>query len=183
MKNRYLFCLSFACALTFSAGSAVAQQPVSVTAEMYKVSMEEDPYMCGTVTFTDIPDGVEISVDLIGLPAGEHGFHVHTNPDCSPMDSNGTMQAAGAAGGHYDPELTGKHLGPEGGGHKGDLPVLVVADDGTSKQVMTVKGVTATEFLNRSLMIHAGGDNYSDVPVPLGGGGARIGCGIIQVTQ
>jgi Cu-Zn family superoxide dismutase len=29
-------------------------------------------------------------------------------------------------------------------------------------------------------MIHAGGDNYSDQPVPLGGGGARIACGVVK---
>jgi superoxide dismutase, Cu-Zn family len=28
-------------------------------------------------------------------------------------------------------------------------------------------------------MIHAGGDNYADQPQPLGGGGARIACGVI----
>ena len=32
----------------------------------------------------------------------------------------------------------------------------------------------------KTLMIHAGGDNYSDQPKPLGGGGARIACGVIQ---
>jgi Cu-Zn family superoxide dismutase len=29
-------------------------------------------------------------------------------------------------------------------------------------------------------MIHAGGDNYADKPAPLGGGGERIACGVIQ---
>jgi superoxide dismutase, Cu-Zn family len=29
-------------------------------------------------------------------------------------------------------------------------------------------------------MIHAGGDNYSDTPAPLDGGGARIACGVIH---
>jgi Cu-Zn family superoxide dismutase len=29
-------------------------------------------------------------------------------------------------------------------------------------------------------MIHAGSDNYSDSPKPLGGGGARIACGVIE---
>jgi len=31
----------------------------------------------------------------------------------------------------------------------------------------------------RAIMIHAGGDNYSDIPLPSGGGGTRIACGII----
>jgi Cu-Zn family superoxide dismutase len=29
-------------------------------------------------------------------------------------------------------------------------------------------------------MIHAGGDNYADAPAPLGGGGPRIVCGLIE---
>jgi Cu-Zn family superoxide dismutase len=32
----------------------------------------------------------------------------------------------------------------------------------------------------KALMIHAGGDNYADQPKPLGGGGDRIACGVIQ---
>jgi Cu-Zn family superoxide dismutase len=28
-------------------------------------------------------------------------------------------------------------------------------------------------------MIHAGGDNHADHPAPLGGGGARMACGVI----
>ena len=35
------------------------------------------------------------------------------------------------------------------------------------------------DFLGRSIMIHEGGDSYSDKPAPLGGGGARIACGVI----
>jgi len=36
------------------------------------------------------------------------------------------------------------------------------------------------EVKNRALMIHVGGDNYSDKPESLGGGGARYACGVIN---
>jgi len=36
------------------------------------------------------------------------------------------------------------------------------------------------DIKGRSLMIHAGGDNYSDMPVSLGGGGARVACGVVK---
>ena len=36
------------------------------------------------------------------------------------------------------------------------------------------------EIKGRALMIHAGGDNHSDHPAPLGGGGARMACGVIK---
>ncbi|NIY58922.1 superoxide dismutase family protein, partial [Francisella orientalis] len=35
------------------------------------------------------------------------------------------------------------------------------------------------ELEGHSLMIHEGGDNYSDTPKPLGGGGTRMWCGVI----
>ena len=37
-----------------------------------------------------------------------------------------------------------------------------------------------TTLRGKSVIIHAGGDNYSDQPQPLGGGGARIACGVIE---
>ena len=36
------------------------------------------------------------------------------------------------------------------------------------------------QLKGKALIIHAGGDNYSDRPAPLGGGGARVACGLIQ---
>ena len=36
------------------------------------------------------------------------------------------------------------------------------------------------QLAGKALMIHAGGDNYSDEPKPLGGGGARVACGVIR---
>ena len=47
---------------------------------------------------------------LSGLPPGQHGFHVHEKDDCGP-GMNQVKPAAGfAAGGHYDPAHTKKHL-------------------------------------------------------------------------
>lgn len=136
----------------------------------------------GEISFADTPSGLRINVDLKDLPSGEHGFHIHENPDCGvAVDANGKLQSALKAGGHYDPNKTGHHLGPNNhNGHKGDLPVLSVAQDGTVKTSFTVKNLKVKEIKNRSIMIHASGDNYKDEPLPLGGGGARIACGVIK---
>lgn len=136
----------------------------------------------GTVSFTDTVSGLLVNVNLHHLPAGEHGFHIHENPDCGAMpDANGKMQPALKAGGHYDPDKTGHHMGPNNpSGHRGDLPVLNVSPDGTVKTSFTIPNLTVNEIKNRSIMIHAGGDNYSDTPIALGGGGARIACGVIK---
>jgi len=136
----------------------------------------------GDIYFTDTPSGLLVNVDLQKLPKGEHGFHIHENPDCGAMaDAQGNMKPALKAGGHYDPDKTGHHLGPnQHDGHRGDLPVLTVLPDGTVKTSFTIKNLKVKEIKNRSVMIHDGGDNYSDEPAPLGGGGARIACGVIK---
>jgi len=35
----------------------------------------------------------------------------------------------------------------------------------------------------RAFVIHEGGDNFSDQPKPLGGGGARIACGVLSAEK
>jgi superoxide dismutase, Cu-Zn family len=135
----------------------------------------------GTVTFTDTPGGLLITPKLSGLPPGRHGFHIHDKGDCGPGMNEGKSAAGFAAGGHYDPAHTKKHLGPfSTAGHRGDLPVLVVDSHGDATQAVTAPHLTVGEIRGRSVMIHTGGDNYSDTPLPLGGGGARIACGVIK---
>ncbi|MBR1825785.1 MAG: superoxide dismutase family protein [Alphaproteobacteria bacterium] len=142
---------------------------------------EADASKIGYVIFEDTPQGLSVKADLKNLPAGAHGFHIHENPDCGAMpDKNGEMQPALAAGGHFDPEHTGAHLGPHGNGHKGDMPAINAAADGSAQVQFFLQGLTVDEIKNRSVIIHAGGDNYKDTPLPLGGGGARIACGIIR---
>lgn len=169
--------LTFICLILLLAGVARAE---SVSATLYLATDSGDGAAVGTVTFTDNAEGLLITTDLKGLPPGLRGFHVHEKPDCGPMPKDGKVVRAAAAGGHYDPDKTGKHLGPGGGGHKGDLPALTVSEDGTAKGTMQLNNIKAAEFKDRALMIHAGGDNYSDEPEALGGGGARIACGIIR---
>ena len=87
--------------------------------------------------------------------------------------------AAGAAGGHYDPSAAGKHMGPMGEGHLGDLPLITVGADGTFKGMLMAPHIHSVAALKgHAVMIHAGGYTYSDTPAPLGGGGARIACGV-----
>ena len=135
----------------------------------------------GTLGLSNTKAGLRIRPRLAHLPPGEHGFHVHVNPNCGPSGGPNGQPAAGmAAGGHFDPANTGKHLGPEGEGHRGDMPVLTVDASGKATEAVTVPHLTLAELKGRSIMIHAGGDNYSDQPAPLGGGGARIACGFVR---
>jgi superoxide dismutase, Cu-Zn family len=137
----------------------------------------------GTITIRPRDQGLELATNLKGLPPGEHGFHLHEKGSCEPADNAGTPTAGHAAGPHFDPEATKAHKGPGAGGHKGDLPRLEVSKQGTVRGKLTVPGLTLEDVAGRSLMIHAGGDNYSDSPQPLGGGGARIACGVIPALS
>jgi len=135
----------------------------------------------GTVSISDGPGGAVVKAALKGLPPGPHGFHIHENGSCQPTTDNGQQVPAGGAGGHFDPQHTGKHEGPEGDGHLGDLPLLQVAGDGSATRTLTAPHIRDVSALRgKSVVVHVGGDNYSDQPQPLGGGGARIACGVIN---
>lgn len=133
----------------------------------------------GTVAITATPYGTLFAPDLKGLAPGVHGFHVHENPDCDPKAQDGRMVPALAAGGHFDPGRTSRHLGPYGEGHLGDLPPLYADSEGRATVPVLAPRFKPEAIAGRSLMIHVGGDNFADHPHPLGGGGARIACGVI----
>jgi Cu-Zn family superoxide dismutase len=135
----------------------------------------------GTITITQTPYGLLFTPDLKNLPSGLHGFHIHENASCAPLEKDNVMTPALAAGGHFDPKHTGEHQGPYGAGHLGDLPALYVDDKGIAQTpVLAPRIKTLSEIKNTAIMIHVGGDNYSDHPHPLGGGGARLVCGVIN---
>ena len=133
----------------------------------------------GTIAFRDSPAGLVISTNLNQLPPGPHGFHIHEKGSCDPAEKDGKMGAALAAGSHYNPNQA-PHHGTPLTGHLGDLPLLNVAEDGTAKVTMIAPRVKAADVQNLAIMVHAGSDNYSDDPKPLGGGGDRIACGVIK---
>ena len=132
----------------------------------------------GEVTISESKYGLVFTPALNGLAPGLHGFHVHQNPDCGSKEKDGKIVPALAAGGHYDPEKTNRHGTPWGDGHLGDLPPLFVDADGNVTQPVLAPRLRISDLKGRSLMVHAGGDNHSDHPAPLGGGGARMVCGV-----
>jgi superoxide dismutase, Cu-Zn family len=168
---------TIACGL-FSAAAPAADIEVTVN----KVDAKGVGEAIGTILFRDTSDlGLLIVPRLEGLKPGAYGFHIHENPDCAPHSEEGKPVAAGAAGDHYDPDKTGRHAGPVGDGHLGDLPELLVGPDGHARMAVVAPRLQVPDLIGRTVMIHEGGDNYSDQPKPLGGGGARVACGVINV--
>lgn len=160
---------------------AATHKAESTMVQMHTVDEKGTVDNIGTVAISKTPHGLVFTPDLRKLAPGVHGFHVHEKPDCGATEADGKKVPAGAAGGHYDPEKTGHHGTPWGDGHLGDLPALFVDAEGQAHTpVLAPRLKELSQVANRALMVHQGGDNHADHPAPLGGGGARVACGIIQ---
>ena len=140
---------------------ATGAQAASEKVEMNLVTSQGVGQSIGSVTITETDKGLEFSPDLKALPPGEHGFHIHAKGSCQPATKDGKASAAESAGGHLDPQNTGKHEGPE-------------------DAVIAPRLKSLDEIKDKALMVHVGGDNMSDQPKPLGGGGERYACGVIK---
>jgi Cu-Zn family superoxide dismutase len=147
---------------------------------MHKIDAAGVGEEIGTLMLADTDMGLRIEAALNGLPPGDRGFHLHEKGSCEPGEKDGKQAAGIGAGDHFDPAATGKHLGPKGSGHRGDLPVLHVDADGRATGVVFAPHLKLADVHGKSFMVHAGGDNYSDKPERLGGGGGRIACGVAK---
>src|SRR5439155_23958800 len=112
--------------LSFGAFTAQAQPEEKSSAPLKAIAVLHPTgsnKMSGTVTFTEVADGVQVHADLTGLTPGNHGFHVHEFGDCSAADGS-------SAGAHFNP--TNKpHAGPDDpGGHVGDMGNVEADDSG-----------------------------------------------------
>lgn len=170
--------LAAAAALAITA-TTFAAQAAEITVNLQVADAKGAGASLGSVRIVESAYGLVFVPSLKGLPAGLHGFHVHENPSCAPLERDGTTVPAGAAGGHLDPQATKRHGEPWGDGHLGDLPALYVAADGSASNPVLAPRLKLADVKNRSLMVHVGGDNHADHPAPLGGGGARMACGVI----
>ncbi|MBU1331941.1 MAG: superoxide dismutase family protein [Gammaproteobacteria bacterium] len=165
----------------FAGLTTLSAQAASLDVTLHRVSAEGQGPSVGTLHIEQSPYGLVFTPKLHDLEPGVHGFHLHAQPSCEAAEKDGQLSAAEAAGGHWDPKATGKHNKPWGNGHLGDLPALLVTADGNATQpVLAPRIKTLDEVRNLAVMVHAGGDNHADHPKPLGGGGARVACGVIR---
>lgn len=134
----------------------------------------------GYVFLFDTEDGLAIESSGLRIPRdGYHGMHIHEFGDLTPSTKpDGEKVRGGNAGQHYDPDNSGYHDGPYGSGHRGDLPKILVRNGEWSGFVVAPR-LSLAEVKDRALIIHSGGDNYSDSPKPNGGGMSRIIGGVI----
>lgn len=177
-----LFLLLVFLVFVMSAVSAVIAQdePLSAVANL----QDAQGNVVGSVFFTQTDAKVWIVAQVNNLPPGFHGFHVHGVGQC---DAAGSPAFAAA----------GSHLGSESAAHpshSGDLPVLLVNQDGTGIATATSDRFRVSDLLDAdgsAVIVHANADNYANIPdrygatadeqtLNTGDGGDRIACGIIQ---
>ena len=158
------------------AGSAAAATPSTPTPFASAALRGTDGSDKGTATIVAVRGKIELQLAVQGLPAGEHGTHLHTVGRCDPPDFT-------SAGGHLNPHR--KMHGSENpqGAHLGDLPNLNVGDNGKGALIASIAGtpedVTAALFDadGTAIVIHAGTDDYKTDPS--GNSGGRIICGVL----
>jgi Cu-Zn family superoxide dismutase len=161
------------------AGFLLAAASLPAQAQTAKASLQSaDGKDVGSVSLTQTPSGVLLSLSVKGLPPGEHAFHVHAVGKCEPPFNS--------AGGHFNPGNK-KHgmMAPEGA-HAGDMPNLHIPSNGELAVEVLNAAVTLEKDKPNSLfdadgsavIIHAGKDDYKTDPA--GEAGGRIACGVVQ---
>jgi superoxide dismutase, Cu-Zn family len=128
----------------------------------------------------------EVEAEVWRLAPGFVGFHVHAVGECVPPFTS--------AGGHYNP------TGSDHGDHAGDLPSLLVNQDGTGELEFETDRFSVDELFDAdgsAMMVHSGRDNYANIPSryrsetegtfgpdsatrATGDAGARAACGEVQ---
>jgi len=123
---------------------------------------------------------LNLRVIAAGLPAGEHGIHLHEVGDCSASDFT-------SAGGHIGKDSASHGMDNPDGPQAGDLHNLVVADDGTVDQTLVTRVLLQGDRGKRPKLLDADGsaivihENPDDqVSQPIGGSGARIACAVVE---
>lgn len=129
----------------------------------------------GQVHFQELSDGsVDVQVDLVGVPPGVHGFHVHDKGDCG---DNGN-----AAGGHFNP-MSMPHAGPDAASrHAGDFGNVTAGDNGEIHTTFNTRSIMVSEgtksVVGHAVILHANPDDLTTQPT--GNAGGRIACGVTE---
>jgi superoxide dismutase, Cu-Zn family len=137
---------------------------------------DPDGNAVGTATLTQVDGTLLISLSVTGLPAGQHGAHIHATGQCTPPDFT-------SAGDHWNPANMNHGTQSEPPNpHAGDLPNIEVGEDGTGTLESATTGTLARllDGDGAAIIVHADPDDYTTQPA--GNSGARIACGSFQAA-
>jgi Cu-Zn family superoxide dismutase len=182
---------------TGASPSPTAASPSPGTGDTASASfLDPEGAEAGTVDLRFDGDRTTVVVEASGLAPGPHGFHIHAIGRCEP-DSTDPAEPTRTG----DFLSAGGHLAKEGqvhGAHDGDLPSLIVAEDGTARMTVTTDSLSAQDVLDSdgsAVMIHALADNFRNVPEryapegpdettnKTGDSGGRIACAELTSTD
>ena len=178
--------------------AAAAPKAVEATSKLTSA----DGAQAGTVTFTTVPEGTEVDIQVTAnkaVAAGQfHGIHVHANGDPANGDGCKADPAAApatwftAVDGHFT-EGTASHTE-----HKGDLPSVLVRKDGRASLRFTTDRFIPSDLVGKAVVLHASADNFGNIPTgslpdqykangpaastktaATGNAGDRMACGVI----
>jgi Cu-Zn family superoxide dismutase len=161
----------------------------------------------GSVTFrtragrTEVEAKIQLSQGMTAIDAF-HGFHIHAND--KPENGTGCVADPNLAPATWFASADG-HLTEPGmthSQHLGDMPSVLVNADGTAEIDFTTSRLTIADLANRAVVLHAGPDNFGNVPVgagpeqytanstaamdktaATGNSGDRIACGVITIDH
>lgn len=140
--------------------------------------MNGDGTSIGTVYLRSTASGiVTVTLALTDLPEGGHGVHLHETGDCSADDFS-------SAGGHLAGDAAHGVLAADGP-HPGDLPNVIVQDDGVVNIEYFASGLDIAEMVldddGSAFIVHENADDYTSQPS--GDAGGRIACGVFEMAQ
>ncbi|MGP1283592.1 MAG: superoxide dismutase family protein [Parasphingopyxis sp.] len=132
----------------------------------------------GEAMLTQLDQGIRLVLRVENMEPGVRAAHVHMTGRCDAPDFT-------SAGGHWNP--FGREHGRDNpaGQHMGDMPNLIVGQNGTGLLEVTITGgrieggdAALLDEDGAAVMIHAGPDDYRSDPT--GNAGPRIACGVIE---
>lgn len=165
--------IAFGCVIAALGCAAPAAAQEGVVSDHTSTAMLADAQGApvGMATATATHEGIAIAVTVDGVPPGPHGVHVHAIGRCDAP----TFESAGD---HWNngPEQHG--LDNPRGPHAGDMPNLLVAEDGTGELefVLADRALdTMVDLDGAAIVVHAAEDDQ--ITDPAGNSGDRIACG------
>lgn len=148
----------------------------------------------GEVTISEADGGMQIEAQVENMEPGFYGLHVHQvgecEPDSAPPDDPSETGAFLSAGSHIPGEEGAEH--PD---HAGDLPTLLVNDDGTGMITVVTDRLDESLLMDddgSAVMVHSDPDNFANIPeryapegadedtTSTGDAGSRLACGVVE---
>ena len=138
-----------------------------------------DSGVTGMAVFTQNGDQITFTAEIQGASPGLHAIHIHEFGDCSAPDGK-------SAGGHWNPTDVAHGKWGSDEFHLGDIGNITVGEDGTGGITLTtdlweIGTGSDVDVVGKGIIVHADADDF--VSQPSGAAGARIGCGVIVLTE